>query len=543
MKLPVPYKKLPILYLLLCGMAEMVKAFLFVLIPVYLGAFIDALIRDTMPLKYFLLLSGTAGGYLIFSLFVRYSVQKYGRSKERELRRDLQNHFCRMPLLKIDGCANGELMMKFFRDAESYGRYLHSFIPQCLTAVCSVVAAMIMVFSKSPLIAIFYAALFPLLFVLLFPYRKLFARLNHAVRHLYDRTLNRLFEFTHIFPFLKSMSAEAPYCRTAAKRFDHIRDINWKNDCGLLSFETANRLVLYVGEYGILAVAGYCAWKKIIPVGDVVVFQVLFLSVLTSVTGLFQLLPSWEMIRESNRSLEEMFSIPCVSEHAGAIPFTETVKTVELRRVTFHYDENRPLFQNYSCLLQRGVITAISGVNGSGKTTLLRLLTGYLEPQEGVVFVNGRNLKDWQLDSFRCRVSAVFQDSLLITGTIRENITLNNPKYRKSDIESALQLSGADSLVARLPDGLEHKIGVEGGGLSGGERQKIAIARALIRKPDILIFDEVTNHLDCESRLRMRSLLKQLRENTIVLMVSHDPEMLALCDNEIHLNVNGEQEE
>jgi len=123
----------------------------------------------------------------------------------------------------------------------------------------------------------------------------------------------------------------------------------------------------------------------------------------------------------------------------------------------------------------------------------------------------------------------------LISGTIRDNITLKNRNYTESDIVRALQFSGADELVARLPDGLNHKIGQDGGGLSGGERQKIAIARALIRDPDILIFDEVTNHLDYESRIKIRDLMISFRGRKTVIMVSHDPELIRLCDQEIKL--------
>ena len=91
-----------------------------------------------------------------------------------------------------------------------------------------------------------------------------------------------------------------------------------------------------------------------------------------------------------------------------------------------------------------------------------------------------------------------------------------------------------------MPDGLNHKIGFDGNDLSGGERQKIAIARALIREPEILIFDEITNHLDYTSRLKMRDLIVSLHGKVTVLMVSHDPEITALCDQEINLNLNGE---
>lgn len=123
---------------------------------------------------------------------------------------------------------------------------------------------------------------------------------------------------------------------------------------------------------------------------------------------------------------------------------------------------------------------------------------------------------------------------MLVTGTIRDNITLKNDRCTDAEIAEAARLAGADNLIARL--GLDHKIGAEGGGLSGGERQKLAIARALIRKPDILIFDEVTNHLDYESRIKMRDLVAEMHGKTTVLLVSHDPELVKLCDQEINLD-------
>jgi ATP-binding cassette subfamily C protein len=163
-----------------------------------------------------------------------------------------------------------------------------------------------------------------------------------------------------------------------------------------------------------------------------------------------------------------------------------------------------------------------------------------LEPTAGEILIGNDNLQNFNKISFRKKVSYVFQDSLLITGSLKENITLKNSCYAESDIEKVLTLSEADSVVARMSDGLNHKIGFDGSDLSGGERQKIAIARALIRNPEILIFDEVTNHLDYTSRLKMRDLIVSLRGKVTVLMVSHDPELTALCDQEINLNLNGE---
>ena len=526
-------------FFILCTFIEALKAFLFVMTPVQLGCFIDNLINKRSPLGSLLLLITIAGINLILHIVSDYAFQKYGRFQERILREKMLQHLCHLPLLRIDNYANGELMLKFFRDADAYGRYLSNFIPQFLAALFSIIAAIIVAACKNSMIACLYILLLPLLLLLLRPYKNIFSRLNHAIRTLYDRTMNSLFEFAHILPFLRSLNAESPYIQNASKKFDYIRNIHWLNDRGTVSFKALNKIILYTGEYGILTIAGYYAWQDQIPIGDVVVFQVLFLSILNALTGIFQLLPSWEGIKESKKSLNELFSIQQTDNLPDAISLTEKIKSIELRNVSFHYTEEREIFTNYNCKITRGMVVALSGENGTGKTTLLRLLTGYLQPQEGNVYINGHVITHWKLETFRNKIAAVFQDSLLISGTLWDNITLKNNTYSAADIECALKQSGADSLVKRLPNGIYHKIGPDGSGLSGGERQKVAIARALIRKPEILIFDEVTNHLDYDSRLKMRDLINSLRGHVTIFLVSHDPELIALCDKQITIHHGG----
>lgn len=521
------------MFFILCSFVEALKAFLFVMIPVLLGCFIDNLIQKKSPWESLLILITIAGINLFLQIISDYAFQKYGRFQERILREKMLQHLCNLPLLKIDNYGNGELMLKFFRDADAYGRYLSDFTPQFFAAFFSIAVAIIVAICKNSMIACLYILLLPLLLLLLYPYKNIFSRLNHAIRTLYDRTMNSLFEFAHILPFLRSINAESPYILTASKKFDHIRNIHWLNDRGTISFKALNKIILYTGEYGILAIAGYYAWQNKIKIGDVVVFQVLFLSILNALTGIFQLLPSWEEIKESKKSLNELFSIPKTDNSPNAIPLTNKIKSIELRNVSFYYTKEREIFTNYNCKITKGMVVALAGENGTGKTTLLRLFTGYLQPQKGNVYINDQLISHWKLETFRNKIAAVFQDSLLISGTLRDNITLKNKKYTAADIEFALKQSGADSLIKRLPNGIYHKIGSDGSGLSGGERQKIAIARALIRKPEILIFDEVTNHLDYDSRLKMRNLIISLRGHVTIFMVSHDPELLALCDKQI----------
>ena len=264
-------------------------------------------------------------------------------------------------------------------------------------------------------------------------------------------------------------------------------------------------------------------------------FQILFLSVLNSFSGMFQMLPNWKTARESMDSVCELLNTPDTEDVDSNQPVPSAFADISVKNLSFQYTGTKPVFHDFSCEIKAGTIVALTGINGSGKTTLLKLLTGYLTPSSGHVEIGGKPLGSCQLKSFRQKISYVFQDSLLISGTLKDNITLKNIRYTEADIFEALLLSGADELVSRVPGGLNYKVGQNGDGLSGGERQKIAVARALIRKPEILVFDEVTNHLDYQSRTRVRDLILSFRGKVTVFMVSHDPELVKLCDQEINL--------
>ena len=379
----------------------------------------------------------------------------------------------------------------------------------------------------------------PLMFLPNLKWRDTFRKLRQKLRDFNDSVLNRVFEAMHIMPYLKSLAAEAPYSDETRERLQNYNLLNSEHDRAEIDFETASQLALFAGQVTILVVSGIMATEDKITGGDVVTFNTLFLSMLTSLHGIFKLLPNLENVRESLRSVNELLTDDAVEDVDSGVVVNDAGGDIKAENVRFAYPgSKREILRGFSCRIPGGSIVGVTGENGAGKTTLLKLLTGTLFPAAGSISVGGVDLKNCRLAAFRARIASVFQETLLITGTIRDNITLKDDRHSSADIDRALKLSGADALVARMPDGLAHRIGFnDGGGLSGGERQKLAIARALIRRPEILIFDEVTNHLDYESRLKMRDLLSELRGNTTVLLVSHDPELIKLCDMEIHLSI------
>lgn len=504
--------------------------------PFFLGLFIDNLVYDGKPQIYFLILVSNAFLCWYLNLHLRKVIIRIARDSELDIQNRLLAAFQRMKPSAVDGYGNGEIAIKFYRDTGNFEQFIAGFCPQFIRIIFGFIFSLIVVACKQPMLTVLYLFFLPIMVGSLIFYEKKLTRTTRSIRSIYDHSINGIFEFMHSFPYLKSMAAEKPYFSSPKSKFRNYRKMNTVNDMIVASSEFFNHFLLLTGEYSVLAIAGWMAWKKIIPIGDVVMFQLLFLSVLNSFSGLFHLLPNWKTTQESMNSIYELLNTAETEEVECNPPIPSALNDIAVKHISFSYPHTRKkVFEDFSCTVKAGSIIALTGINGSGKTTLLKLLTGYLLPDSGYVEIAGKKLCGWQIKSFRQKISYVFQDSLLISGTIRDNITLKNRNYTESDIVRALQFSGADELVARLPDGLNHKIGQDGGGLSGGERQKIAIARALIRDPDILIFDEVTNHLDYESRIKIRDLMISFRGRKTVIMVSHDPELIRLCDQEIKL--------
>ncbi len=515
------------------------RSVLLVAIPLLLGAVINAIVAGKPPYREFLYLCADALASLVLEWQLRRAMLRISRDAELDLQMRLLDKFRSLSPGRSGQFPPGETAMKFFRDATMTGEFLRSFYPQLLGASCAVLFSLAAALGKSSIIAGLFLVFIPLLTLPTIRMRGRFRNLRRSLRCFNDHSVNRIFECMHVYSYLKSLAADAPYFRCTAGLLRRYRGLNLLHDRTEADFEHANRAVLFTGEYTILAAACFMAYRGDIPIGDVVVFQALFLSVLNALNGVFRLLPNMENLRESLVSVNELLTDGAVEDADSGVCIFSALGDIEAKDVVFAYPGNsRKILRNFSCRIPGGSIVGVTGANGAGKTTLLKLLTGALTPTAGSVSVDGIDLIRRNKMIFRSRIASVFQETLLITGTIRDNITLKDGRYTAGDIRRALELSGADAAVARMPEGLNHRIDFnDGGGLSGGERQKIAIARALIRHPDILVFDEVTNHLDYESRLKMRDLLASLRGKTTVLLVSHDPELIKLCDMEIHLSI------
>ena len=221
---------------------------------------------------------------------------------------------------------------------------------------------------------------------------------------------------------------------------------------------------------------------------------------------------------------------PEVRDLPGAVEAKAFRGAVKFDAVDFSYDENQTILKNINLEVQPREKIAVVGHSGNGKSTLVNLILRLYEPDAGRVLIDGRDIRDFTLESLRAQIGVVLQDSVLFAATVRENIGYGAENATDEEIEAAAKLANAHDFIEAMPDGFDSVIGERGVTLSAGQRQRIAIARAAVRKVPILILDEPTTGLDGENEAQVMDALERLTEGRTTFLITHDLNRAAEAD-------------
>ncbi len=251
-------------------------------------------------------------------------------------------------------------------------------------------------------------------------------------------------------------------------------------------------------------------------------------------TNMRNLKPSFDMVR----ALADWTPPPAYHRDQYESP----LKSIQFDRVCFAYDGRPPLMRDMSFTIEPGKITALVGPSGSGKSTLVNLLCGLLTPTGGRILVNDRPLSDFDPASWLRRIGIVSQDNFLFHGSIASNLQVGRASADAAEMTAAVREAGAEEFITRLPQAFDTIVGERGATLSGGQVQRLAIARALLRDGDLMIFDEATSALDHASQAHVLKTLRALADSgKAVLVISHRLEALSDVDSRITLGTDTTQ--
>mgnify|MGYP001177722424 CR=1 FL=1 len=311
-----------------------------------------------------------------------------------------------------------------------------------------------------------------------------------------------------------------------ARRFDQslatYENAAVRTTTSLSLFNAGQAIIFTVGLAGLMLMAGRGVAAGTMTVGDFVLVNAMLIQLYQPLNMLGTV---YREIKQALIDMETMLTLmavpPEVVDRPGAKPLALAGGEVRFENVVFSYDPDRRILHGVDFAIPAGRTVAVVGASGAGKSTLSRLLYRFYDVDEGRILIDGQNIAEVTQDSLRAAIGMVPQDTVLFNDTIRYNIRYGRPKASDVEVEEAARLAQIAGFIERLPSGFETLVGERGLKLSGGEKQRVAIARTILKNPPILVLDEATSALDSHTEAEIQSALKRVSADRTTLIVAH----------------------
>jgi ATP-binding cassette subfamily C protein len=307
-----------------------------------------------------------------------------------------------------------------------------------------------------------------------------------------------------------------------------VRAAKWSAAAG----NTAG-LAMQIAFITVLAVGGARVATGAIDVGTLVAFLLYVFYLMSPIQQVVGAITQYQTGAAALSRIQEALRLPAEpAARPAPLPAPDAAPAaLAFDEVRFRYADDLPyVHHGVTFEVPAQGMTAFVGPSGAGKTTVFSLIERFYDPEAGLITVDGRDVAEWELSRLRSAIGYVEQDAPVLSGTLRDNLLLGNPRADEADVRQVLKTTRLDGLVAKLPQGLETLVGHRGTKLSGGERQRVAIARALLRRPRLLLLDEATSQLDAVNEAALRDTVADVARTTTVLVVAHRLSTVTMAD-------------
>jgi ABC-type multidrug transport system fused ATPase/permease subunit len=449
-----------------------------------------------------------------------------------DLRSDLYSHIQLLPLRWFDNRATGDLMTRVIEDVNSVERVLIDGIEQGVVAVLQVLIVVGMMFYLNAKLALLALVPLPLLIAGALSYT-LTAHRRYRLQRRASSDMNALLHdnlagVRQIKSFVRENEEHARFNRVS----DQLRRATLVVMRVWAIYSPSMSMFEAIGALLVLGFGSHAVLTGSMQIGDLVAFLILTAFLYEPLSRLHQLN---QLVQAGRAAGERVFEILDERVEPGAVAATakrgvaitdrgynvRIAGDIRYENVSFSYAEGLPALRHVSFHAPPGTTIALVGATGAGKSTLVNLLVRFYEFTSGQIYIDGKPIREYDLHGLREAIGVVTQESFLFNGSIRENLLMGKPQATDAELSRAVAAANAQQFIQRLPDGLESVVGERGVKLSVGEKQRLSIARALLKDPPILILDEATASVDTATERLIQEALVRLMANRTSIVIAH----------------------
>jgi ABC-type multidrug transport system fused ATPase/permease subunit len=462
----------------------------------------------------FLLGTVTQMAYTFYSM-------RLGQQMTYRLAADLFAHLQRLSLLFHVRRPVGDLISRVTGDSWCVNTMVTDAIVPALQALITVVSMFIVMWALQPTLTLLALGVAPLFIVVIKILGRPMKDRSRDQRDLEGQMMSVVEQTLSAVPAVQAHTREEHETRLFTRYAHRTITAYIRTTIAGIWFELFVGLVTTLGTAAVIYVGARLALEHKLTAGTIIVFLSYLNSLYEPLNSLAYTAPTIQGAAAEADRVSEIFEIePAIKDRPSAPP-AKVRGAVRYEHVTFGYESDQPVLHEISLEARPGETIAIVGPTGAGKTTMMNLLVRFYDPWSGRITIDGVDLRDVQHRSLRAQIALVLQDPFIFPLSIAENIAYARPDATPEQIEAAARAANAHGFIARLPGGYDAVVGERGATLSGGEKQRLSIARAFLKDAPVLILDEPTSALDAHTEAALLGALEQLMEDRISFVIAH----------------------
>lgn len=515
-------------FLLIVFGIVLIEAVIALIVPYLIGRAIDSMTSlngkvNFKALKVIitgLIVAYTTNAFIIF--FQGFTMAGVSQRIIKSLRNALFEKMQKLPVSFFDTRSHGEIMSRLTNDIDNVSTTISQSTTQLMNGVLTITGSFIMMLILSPILTLAALITVPLVFLLT-------KTISTKTKVFFKRQQKALGDLNgHIeenisgFNVVKAFNQEDKVIANFEKINGELREVGIKAQIWSGLLMPIMNVINNIGFTMVAAIGGVLAVNDMITVGVIASFisySRQFTRPLNDLANIFNTLQS--AIAGAERVFEMMDEAEEVEDSENAINLENIKGKVVFENVSFGYREDVKIFKDISFEVKEGDTIALVGPTGAGKTTIVNLISRFYDVCSGKILIDGKDIKEYTRDSLRKAFGIVLQDTYLFSGTIKENIKYGNLEASDDDVIKAAKMANAHSFIKRLPKGYDTMLTESGGNLSQGQRQLLAIARAILADPPILILDEATSSVDTRTELQIQDGMIKLMNGRTSFIIAH----------------------